>query len=117
MEYLVDTIEYQAKVTIVMYQEDKDTDMTLVSQITEENQEYGKTVVKTILKEISFCPNENVHKEETEVLSELTKVKDFHLEGWVWNLRIYLRKRVWISITSQPNWHEGSADHDFKCPY
>ena len=86
-KYLVGTSDDKWEIAVVMNQKDENTDVPLVGEVAEKNQENWEAMMQAILEEISFRANEDVPKEATEVLSELANVKYFHFKCWVWYLR------------------------------
>jgi hypothetical protein len=62
-----------------MDEEYEDADVPLVGEVAEHYQEYRQSVMKSILKEVSFSSDEDMSEEPTEVLAELSNVEDLHL--------------------------------------
>ena len=63
-----------------MNKKHEDANEPLIGQIAEYNQEDGKRMMKSILKEIALRSNEDMTKESTKMLTELSNVKDLHFE-------------------------------------
>lgn len=114
---LIGSGEDECEVTVVMDEENEDADVPLVGEIAEHDQEYRQSVMKSILKEVSFSSDEDMPEETTEVLAELSNVEDLHLEGRIRNVGGLLSQRVRTSMASQPSRHEAGTQHNLVGPY
>ena len=63
-----------------MNKEDEDTNQPLISQITENYEENGKSVMESVLEEVALRSDEDMPKETTKVFPELSDVEDLHLK-------------------------------------
>ena len=62
-----------------MKQKDHQTNLPIIRQIAEGNQKDRKTVMQSILKEISLWTDKDMTEKSAEVLAELNEIEYFHL--------------------------------------
>lgn len=66
-----------------MNQEHENADQPLISQVAEDDEESGETVVKSVLEKVAFGTDENMAKETTKMLTKLQNIEDLHLKGHI----------------------------------
>ena len=72
--------------------------------------------MQSIFKEVSLWTDEDVTEESTEMLSELSNIEYFHLQGYLRYFWSNLSNCKRATQTSKPGREEVSIRHDFICP-
>ena len=99
-----------------MHEEDEDADMPQIGQITKNDKEDRKSMMKSILKEIPLRSNKDMSKEATEMFTKLHDVERLHGLGDFCQGRSIFSLVVRRAMSSQPGRHERSLNKNVIGP-
>ena len=106
----------QCIITVIVKDEDGETDPPIIGQVAEDYEKHRKTVMQGIFEEISLCSDEDVAEETTEVLAELQDVEDLHLEGGLCEGGLFEEETERITAAAQPSREVSSPRKYFVRP-
>ena len=102
MFYLVSPGKNQSHVSEVVNQQNKASNQPVVHKIRENDQEHWKRMMKSKLIKVSLRPDEEMHKQPAEMLTELRQVVNLD-----WRCKLYIFWKIvvnvhWTAWAAQP---------------
>lgn len=104
MFYLVSPGKNQSHVSEVVNQQNKASNQPVVHKVRENDQKHWKRMMKSKLIKVSLRPDEEMHKQPAEMLTELRQVVNLD-----WRCKLYIFREIvvnvhWTARATQPCW-------------